>query len=473
MELPMSHTTRSFARRCLPFLAPCVPLVVSGCALSQWNYALQVSTGFASHVLCDDVLVTGVDPETAFAERVQALPAMAVVGHALRYRVDAERAEVEVSLAGFKTSRARLRPGLGCIALPAKEEIPAAGSVGTDQGAAPSLPRVANQRLDAVLARALSDRPDERPHRIKALLVVKDGQVVAERYAHGYGPQTPVLGFSMSKSVINALVGILVQKGRLRLDQPAPIDAWQTAGDPRRVITIEHLLRQTSGLALPQDNSGRDINSQILYSGRDKAALAAAVPMVAAPGTRWNYSDGNYMLLSRIVRDAVGGSANDVLRFARSELFTPLGICHVVMDFDATDTPVGSSHFMASAEDWARFGQLFLDDGVAGGTRLLPEGWVHMSSSPTLDTGYGAGFWTNHVDGLVPHWREAWGLPRAPRETFFARGFMGQYLVIVPSERLLLVRLSVNAANGSDIGETDRILAEVREELNASRVTLR
>jgi CubicO group peptidase (beta-lactamase class C family) len=139
---------------------------------------------------------------------------------------------------------------------------------------------------------------------------------------------------------------------------------------------------------------------------------------------------------------------------------------HASIDFDLTGTPLGSAFMLASARDWARFGQLYLDDGVApGGRRLLPEGWVAASARPTLATGYGAGWWTNRVPGDVPGWHVPWGLRHAPADAFFARGFMGQYVVVIPSERLVIVRLSVSHARGDDIEETDRIVADVREGL--------
>jgi len=161
------------------------------------------------------------------------------------------------------------------------------------------------------------------------------------------------------------------------------------------------------------------------------------------------------------VRDVVGGDAAAVNRFMQRELFGPVGMRHAALDFDASGTGIGSSHLLASARDWARLGQLFLDDGVVGGRRILPRGWVAMSTTPTLHTGYGAGLWTNRVPGLVPGWGVPWGLSKAPADAFFARGFMGQFVVVVPSRQLVLVRLSVSHQRGDDIDETNRLIGEV------------
>ncbi len=457
-------------------LAVALVATLSGCASWRVDKAAQTATGFAAQVMCDDVFVTGIDAQTAWAERVLPLPGMQLVSAGLQPQIDLPQQELTVTLAGGFESRARYREGRGCLVLPAAEAaLPEPQAAALPQTVA-RLPEIAGpavvapptQALQQALARALGDADGPPRHRTKAVVVLRDGRVLAEAYAQGYGIDTPVLGFSMSKSVTNALIGILVRQGRLALDQPAPISAWSAPGDPRRAITIEQLLRQTSGLDLPQDNSGFDASSQIMYSVGDKAAAAAAAPLAAAPGTRWAYADTNYLLLSRIVRDSVGGHADDVRAFAQRELFGPLGMRHVVIDFDATGTPVGAAHMLATPRDWARFGQLFLDDGVAGGQRILPAGWVQMSTTPTLDTGYGAGFWSNRVAGPVPGWGVPWGLPQAPRDTFFARGFMGQFIVVIPSEQLVIVRLSVSHVRGDDIGETDRLVADIRAALQPS-----
>lgn len=441
-------------------------IATSACAPLRVDNAARAAAGFASHTLCDDVFVSGVDPDRAYAERIQPLPGMGLVTWAMRRQVDRSRHEVTVQVGSF-VSRARWRPGLGCMALPDGESweespsflSPVAPAAPDPWGPMPVA--AADPRLRAVLDGAVTDTPGQTPHRTKAVLVLHDGRLLAEAYAPGYGVDTPVLSFSATKTVTNALIGVLVRQGLLHLDQPAPLPAWRDAADPRRAITVEHLLRQTSGLDLPQDNSGFDINAQIMYAVRDKAAAAAAAPLAAAPGTRWAYTDAHYVLLSRLIRDAAGGSAADLMRFVQAELFGPLGLRHATMDIDASGTAVGASHLSASARDWARFGQLALDDGVHQGRRILPAGWMAMSTTPTLDTGYGAGWWTNRKPGNVLNWGVPWGLSQAPADAFFARGFMGNFVVVVPSRRLVLVRLSVSTQRGDDIEETDHLVGAV------------
>jgi CubicO group peptidase (beta-lactamase class C family) len=195
------------------------------------------------------------------------------------------------------------------------------------------------------------------------------------------------------------------------------------------------------------------------------AAYAASMPLATAPGTVWNYHDGNTIMLAHLIRNAAGGNPGDALAFARRELFAPLGMRHVTLQLDGAGTIKGSSEMLASARDWARFGQLYLNDGVAGGRRILPEGWVNDSASATPNAwvGIGAGFWTNQGDSFGATFRVEHGWPR---DAFFAKGTIGQYTIVIPSERLVIVRLgrSPNAPP-----EADGVFDLVRDVVAATR----
>jgi CubicO group peptidase (beta-lactamase class C family) len=450
----------------------------SGCAGWRLDLTAQAATGFASQVLCDEVFITGTPPEVAFEERIRPLPGMNAVVWALGREVNTAQRELRVRLAGGFESVARHRLDIGCVTVPGgdADKLPAAPT-GPATAPAPATPDpwgdapmpASSAALHEVLASAVSAPADGTPPRSKALVVLHHGHLVGEAYATGVTPQTPLLAFSVSKSLTAALAGLLMQQGRLQWAQRASIAAWADPADPRHAITVEHLLRQTSGLDLPQNNSGADATTRIMYGGaRDKAAAAASAPLAATPGTRWAYTDAHYMLLSQLLRDAVGGQPGGLQRFAQAKLWGPTGMRHVVMDTDASGTPMGSSHFLAPARSLARFGQLLLDDGVVQGRRLLPEGWVARATTPTLSTGYGAGLWTNRLPGKVPGWGAPWGLPAAPEDSFFARGFMGQFVVVVPSRRVVIVRMSASPRFGDDIEETDRIVGKVLRALEAA-----
>ena len=413
----------------------------------------KVATGFVANVICSETFVTGADPDRIFAETTAAMPGVGRIAWALDYKVDRTRRDVVVTLFGLGRSHAVYREGVGCyldhggavadIPLPAMEAKPSQPHL--PEIAGPSVVAPQSPQLATALDRAFTE-PEQAPfRRTKAIVVVRDGRVVAERYAAGYGVETPILGFSATKSVMSALTGILVRKGKLTRDQPAPVAAWQGPGDPRQANTVDHLLRHTAGLALGSSLSASLASvlepvNRMKFMESDMAAYAESVALETPPGSAWNYNDGNTVILSHLIRNAAGGRASDVLRLARQELFDPLGMRHVTLEFDAVGTPEGSTQMLMPARDWARFGMLYLNDGVAGATRILPEGWVTYSASPTPNAwvGMGAGFWTNQGDSFGANYRIERGWPR---DAFFAKGTIGQYVIIIPSERLVIVRL--------------------------------
>ncbi|MCC8938719.1 serine hydrolase [Bradyrhizobium sp. Arg68] len=422
----------------------------------------KVATGFVANIICSETFVSGLEPARIFSETTEAMPGVGLITWAMDYQVDRARKDVTVTLFGLGRSRAVYREGLGCMldhgAAPADGPLPTATPQPAllPEIAGPSIVASQSPQLALALDRAFAEPAQAPFRRTRAIVVLKDGRVVAERYADGIGIDTPLLGFSATKSVISALTGILVRDGKLTVDQPVPIAAWQNPDDPRHAITVDHLLRHTAGLALGSSleaslASVLEPVNRMKFMEPDMAAFAEGFALESVPGRNWNYNDGNFAVLSHLIRDAAGGHAADVMRFARRELFDPLGMRRVVIEFDAAGTPEGSSQMLASARDWARFGQLYLNDGIAGGKRILPEGWVKYSASPTPNAwvGYGAGFWTNLGDSLGANYRTAHGWPR---DAFYAKGTIGQYVIIVPSQRLVIVRLgrSPNAPPQAD-----------------------
>jgi CubicO group peptidase (beta-lactamase class C family) len=208
----------------------------------------------------------------------------------------------------------------------------------------------------------------------------------------------------------------------------------------------------------------------MFYDEPDMAGYAQRAKPIAAPGTRWSYSSASTHLVSRIVRDAVGGAAPNgadaVQRFAFAELFDPLGMRNVTFETDATGTPIGAHYLFASARDWARFGSLFLNDGVVGGRRLLPEGWVQWSTTPTLGTQYGAGWWTNRGDDEAVQHRRRLGIPA---DALFANGNLGQRIAVIPSEQLVIVRMARAHTKYNDQAGFERLIVDTIAALHAGR----
>jgi CubicO group peptidase (beta-lactamase class C family) len=400
--------------------------------------ALRIATASIADGMCSGVFVEGMSPERTFAERFATERGLRPLLRGLHYAVDRANQRVTADWHGHFVSISRYYPSYGC-ALPWQTP-----DVATLQAAHEAVATAETQpivispdpRLGDALNRAFAEPATGARRHVHAIVIMHEGHIIAERYAPGFGPATPLLAYSVSKSVVNALVGILVRQGRLDVHISAPVAAWRNAGDPRHVLTLDNLLRMTSGLALTEDDSGFDPVSIMLFQKPDMAAYAAAAPLRAKPGNVWDYSSGNTLIVAGVLRDAVGGGAAGMIRFAHRELFDPIGMRNVRMEFDGAQTLIGSTRIYASARDWARFGQLYLDDGLANGRRILPAGWAIYSASPTLDAPYGAGFWSNvaapgdkapRIDGLPP-------------DAYFASGMNGQRIVIVPSKRLVIVR---------------------------------
>lgn len=292
--------------------------------------------------------------------------------------------------------------------------------------------------LEPVLDRAFAENDTGPQRHTKAVVVLHNGRIVAERYAPGIRAETPLLGWSMAKSVTNALIGILVRERRLQLDAPAPIPAWRDPGDPRNSITVNHMLQMSTGLRFDEGmTSLRSDVIRMLLASDDMASFAMARDLEALPGTRWEYASGTTVLLALVIRNVIDDDSAYVT-FPREALFDRIGMHSAVMETDATGTFVGSSLMYATARDWARFGQLYLNDGVWDGRRILPEGWVEYSRTPAAadpSRRYGAHFWLG-----VPSGADA-PVSSLPAGSLQAAGHEGQFVTIVPSHQAVIVRL--------------------------------
>jgi len=463
-------------RRKIVLLATTIACIGLALGAARARDVPKVATGFVADILCSETFVSGLDAGRNFAETTDAMPGTGLITWAMDTQVDRARKDVTVTLFGIGRSHAVYREGLGCtldhgegmadVTVPADDRQPAL----LPEIAGASVVPPQSPELAAALDRAFTE-PAQPPHRrTRAIVVMKSGGIVAERYADGIGPETPLLGFSMTKSVISALTGVLVRQGKLKLDGPAPVAAWKDPNDPRHAITVDQLLRHTAGLAFGSSleaslGSAFEPVNRMKFMESDMAAYAESIPLETAPGTAWNYHDGNILILSHLIRNAAGGSPADALRFARRELFAPLGMRHVTLQLDGSGTIEGSSEMLASARDWARFGQLYLNDGVAGGKRILPEGWVNYSATATPNAwvGIGAGFWTNQGDSFGAHLRVDHGWPR---DAFFAKGTIGQYTIVIPSEKLVIVRMG---RSPNSPPEADGVFDLVRDVVAATR----
>lgn len=414
-----------------------------------------LGSGFMAQTLCAGVFISGREPQDIIAQDLGG-PGY----ESLRFfqpAVDRENKAVSASLYGLARQTAIFREGLGCTLTHGESEaklraqaadLVPAGEPNSD-ALWPEGERVELEPLPpgvdlAKLGQAIDDiftEPDPaHPRNTRALVVVHDGRIVAERYAPGFDGGTALPGWSMTKTATGVLVGMRVKDGALALDDAGLMPEWRKEGDPRGAIKLDELMRMTSGLAFDEsyDDDLSDV-TQMLYVQGDTARFAASEPLEHLPGRHWSYSSGTTNIISRILRNSFD-SEHDYLRFPRKRLFGPLGMRSAVLQPDASGTFVGSSFLYASARDWARLGLLLLRDGVWQGERLLPEGWLAYALTPTKPSPrgqYGAQIWLKlpRSPGL--------GEPPMPEDAYYMLGYDGQTVAIVPSRDLVIVRLGL------------------------------
>ena len=326
--------------------------------------------------------------------------------------------------------------------------------------AEPGVPREA-------LARAADELFDnEAIGTTRALIVMHEGEIVAERYAEGFDAETRHLGWSMSKSVTAVLVGMMVADGRVRLDDPAPVPAWQRSGDPRSGITLRHLLQMRSGLrhqemAKPVFESA-EVRMMFLDGRDDMAGWAEAQPLEHEPGTTFDYSTPSSVILADIATDLIAPDADAAGRrramreFVEARLAVPLGMATLTGEYDAAGTLVGGSSFWASARDWARFGEFLRHGGSVDGAQIVPRGWVDFMRTPSpASPDYGGQLWLNRDSDTE---RTVLFPEQGPDTAFAMVGHLGQYVIVSPEQRLTVVRFGVTEGE-----QRDALIAELAD----------
>ncbi len=419
-------------------------------------YIMPVGSAFAAKTMCSCVFVAKIPADTVRKVELATLSMFDV-------EVDYENKRTIGSLWGMRPQTVVYRPGVGCTvsAQTDPDELQATtypepqthlGTAsqsltdwitGTPDSSANFEGLDSSRLRNAVHSLFVEDHPEGQKN-TRAVVVVNQGKVLAEEYAPGFDRHSLMRGWSMTKSVTNALMGILVRQQRFDIYEPAPIPEWQADEDPRGGITPDMLLRMSSNLDFLEVYAFRTDATEMLFMEPNTGKYASQSPIDGEPGTRWSYSSGTTNILSRIIRDRFS-SYEDYLNFPYQELFGPLGMEQVVMEPDVSGTFVGSSYLWATPRDWAKFGQLYLQDGIWQGERILPEGWVAYSSTPTPTAPggiYGAQFWTP-THAPMDGWYAGWSWPDVPEDAFAAEGYEGQLVCIIPSRQTVIVRLGV------------------------------
>lgn len=409
---------------------------------------LNIGLGYAAKTTCSSVFVSGRKLDSVINEDIKnSATSFATVS------VNENNKSATASFLGLKR-KAIYRDGVGCtlvaknnfddsIALPPIKKIKKLHDDfwQIEKPAYDSLFATINfEQLNKAFNYAFEEKNTDSPRNTRAALVVHKGKLLKEQYAKDFTAKTPLLGWSMTKSVINALCGILVKEGKMALKEPTNFTEW--ADDHRTQITLNHLLQMNSGLYFKEDYSIASSVNEMLWLNGNCAKYAINQKLAHQPGTFWNYASGTSNIISYLIKTKFD-SEQAYLEFPHKKLFEPLGMSSAILEVDNNNTYIGSSFMYATGRDWAKFGMLYLQNGFWNGEQILPGGWVKYSSKRNEVSEYGtyaAHFWKNATEPTTDlENKKYW--PNLPDDMYYASGYEGQNLVIIPSKELVIVRL--------------------------------
>ncbi len=426
-------------------------------AAAGWLYLsppelIRVGAGYSAKIVCSNVFLAGRDATQVLAQDVQA-PGHPIL-KLMRVTVDKAAGTVSAGLAGvFGKQVAIYRRGYGCSVIPdghvemaRRNALPTLADTGPALDTAALWPQGnrADASQDPAIAAVLDDASLQGPG-MRAIVVAQNGRIIGERYGAGFTRDTPLLGWSMTKTVNAGIIGTLVRDGKLALDKKALFAEWTSDG--RKNIALSDLLAMSSGLAFNEDYGDVTDVTCMLFLENDMAAFVRDKPLNGEIGKTFNYSSGTAVLLSRIWQDVAGEKA---LTYPQTAIFKPLGIASATFETDASGTLVGSSHLYANAPDWAKFAQMLLDKGMANGMQVLSADYVAMmhEPAPASELSYGPQYGKGQLRLEGP----SAGTPDGqdpdlgfvlPDDTYWMLGHDGQSICIIPSRNMLVLRMGL------------------------------
>ncbi|SNR42216.1 CubicO group peptidase, beta-lactamase class C family [Lutibacter agarilyticus] len=422
---------------------------------------LVLISGYSAKSMASGVFVAGMSQELVEAVDNGFSPVSLATN-----KVDFENKMVATNVFGFKSRTSVYREGLGAVVInedydenapylvPKRNKTPQNSPF--PYGNSPQKDTVFSnidyQKLTKVVDNYFNENTSENTTR--ALLVIYKNQIIAEKYAEGFNENSRLIGWSMGKSLMSAVCGVLNFQGKLTVEEPAPIDAWKN--DERAKITINNLLQMNSGLEWEEDYTKISDVTKMLYLDTDMTKSQINKPLVGTPNETWNYSSGTSNLLSGIIRTKFK-THQAYLDFWYTDLFDKIGMHSMIFETDLAGNYVASSYGWSTARDWAKFGLLYLNKGNWNGEQVFSEDWVNYTKTPTNESEgvYGAQFWLNAGGHL----------PDVPKDLFFADGYQGQRVFIIPSKELVVVRLGVTYSKLDDQLKTREIQPEENKDV--------
>lgn len=420
-------------------------LILGGLAYAiKTNYPkLNIITAYAAKKMCSCTFIADRKQESIQAQDLAMSPL-----NLSKTIIDREHKTATSTIFGMKAKRAEYRGKLGCVLIHGEDdynvEYP---SDNTSSKNLTDLPFpygdiVNRQNVSGVDYKKLKEAADSAfdPQnemielKTRSLLVMHKDSIIFERYANGYDKNTEILGWSMTKSIMNTWVGMMVKDNLLQISNTNLFEEWKD--DDRKNISLNDLLRMESGLEWEEVYSEISTATNMLYNSEDNGGLALNQPLEFEPGTHWEYSSGTSNIISKYLRNQFANH-DDYLRFPHQRIFNKLNMTNTTLEIDEAGGYIGSSYCYATTRDWARFGTFYLRDGVWNDERLLPEGWVDYTKTPTRASNgrYGAHFWTNAGSKYYKD---------APADMFSANGYEGQRVFIIPSKDLIIVRMGLS-----------------------------
>lgn len=406
-----------------------------GFSVFHLGHAVQVSTSLTAKLACSSKYMTQLEDQQIIKDLSSYSPAVNLVNVVYQ----PQDKSVTTDLFGLAKASAKYREGVGCSLTSSEQE--AMQGVQLDKLPTVSAPWPLGEELSSSAPliqqqiQQLLRADNEKGYNTRALLVVKDGVILGEAYGPNIEPTTPLLGWSMAKSVTAILLGILEYQGKVSVESTSLFEQWQN--DERANLTVEQLLQMSSGLAFDETYAPGSDATHMLFTADSASDVAIQSPLDKQPSSHFSYSSGTTNLLSRYISSLFNYNPQAVQNFVQSELFEPLGMVHSEFEMDASGVMVGSSYLYASGRDWARLGWLMVNEGEINSKRILAKSWINRAEQPNSsdnDARYGYQFWLNSGTEKM-RW------PSLPTDAYAMMGNRKQSVMMIPSENLVLVRL--------------------------------
>jgi CubicO group peptidase (beta-lactamase class C family) len=437
-----------------------ISIVIILIAVVVFNYPrLNIITGFAAKSVCSCTFEAGRDLKSIEEGDNDINPV-----YYAKNEINFEEKSVSSTVFGLKKRKAIYKDGIGCVLVPENleetisfkpkrnfVEINLPYPYGNLTQKDTLFSNVNYKLLDFAVENAF-DCEGEQEKRTRAVLVIYKDQIIAEKYVDGFNKNTKLLGWSMTKSVTSAVLGVLEKQGKIDVNQTNLFPEWEQ--DERSKITLNNLLQMNSGLEWLEDYNKISDVTKMLFLDKDMTKIQLTKPLVGKPNESWNYSSGTTNLLSGFIRNQFKAH-QDYLDFWYAELIDKIGMSSMIVETDFSGNYIGSSYGWATARDWAKFGLLYLHNGNWNGTQILNESWINYTKTPTNTSNgeYGAQFWLN-AGGVYPN---------VPKDLYSCNGYQGQYVFIIPSKELVIVRFGL-AEN--PIFNVNQFLSEILYSVN-------